>query len=134
MPSKESGCARKHRLRKKGHPESGLQAPSFLLVTRYPKWPSIDRHGAESVRFITPRHREALLKQLTRIPFSGILFLSRSGGTGRRARLKIVWAWPMWVRFPPPAPDGMNAGRLGPSRRLRAGYAPQAPRFSYRRC
>ena len=31
-------------------------------------------------------------KQLTRTSFSGILFLSRSGGTGRRARLKIVWA------------------------------------------
>lgn len=28
----------------------------------------------------------------------------RSGGTGRRARLKIVWVIPVWVRLPPSAP------------------------------
>lgn len=33
----------------------------------------------------------------------------RSGGTGRRARLKIVWVTPVWVRLPPSALEDRHA-------------------------
>ncbi len=32
-----------------------------------------------------------------------VVEISRSGGTGRRARLKIVFPQGVWVRFPPSA-------------------------------
>lgn len=44
------------------------------------------------------------------MPYIGILtgvVFCRSGGTGRRARLKIVWVTPVRVRFSPSAPSSL---------------------------
>ena len=59
--------------------------------------------GKYPVRMVKTRILKAFI--LTMLINLDILWLpnSRSGGTGRRARLKLVFPLGLWVRFPPSA-------------------------------
>jgi hypothetical protein len=64
-----------------------------ILIT---KTPAADRRN----------HRKRLLKTMN---YANISLSGRSGGIGRRTRLKIVRPPGMWVQLPPSAPEKSTA-------------------------
>ena len=102
-------------------PHSSSSVARIRVRVRVAKCPGECRRTASSGGSIETNRWRFQLRKARSLRSRYVLNASRSGGTGRRAGLKIRWrVRPVWVRFPPSAPRRMlrREGR-NPHRRRR---------------